>query len=130
MTKEGAIFQWFNSAIPGVTAYVETNVPSKVRGDSEDATFPRLIYPPVDAGFGEEVSLPVKLWFKTFSEVEINTAVRTLYELVGDGGALIGFNGGAVWVKRGIPFSQPAYDDSDSTVRGRYINLIQEKISR
>lgn len=128
MTKSAALFQWFNSAISGVTAYPETAVPSKANGDDEDAAFPYLTYTNPDAGFGEEISLSVNLWFYTEDEAPPNAAANALYEKLGDGGVIVLYDGGAFWLKRGTPFSQPVQDE-DNRVKRRYINITQEKIS-
>lgn len=128
MTLEGALYLFFNTAIPGVPAYVETAVPSKANGDAIDAVMPYLTYNVPDVGFGEESSLPVNIWFHTQSEAAINAAKTTLYTLIGTGGSVVHYDGGAVWLKRGVPFSNNVYT-GDSTLKRRYINLIMEKLS-
>ena len=129
MTKDAALYEFFNNAISGVTAYPETSVPSKANGDSEDAALPYLTYTNPDAGFGEEVSLTVNLWFPpNVGEAVPNAAARALYEKLGDGGAIVHYDGGAFWLKRGTPFSQPVPLDS-SNIKRRYINITEEKLS-
>lgn len=128
MNKDAALYRFFNAAIPGIPAYVETAVPSKANGDPIDATEPYLTYSAPDASFAEETSITVNLWFRTQSEAIPNAAARMLYDLIGDGGVIVHYDGGAVWLKRGVPFSQ-AMQDEDPYIKRRYINITQEKIS-
>lgn len=128
MTRGAAIKEWFDSLIPGVTAYPETAVPSKADGDEADAQFPYLTYSGGNVTFGEEVAYTVNLWFYTEDEAPINAAETVLYQKLNTGGELIFSDDGAFWMKAGIPFSQPVTDE-DNRVKRRYINITMERIS-
>lgn len=126
MTKAAALYQFFNSVIPGVTAYVSTSVPSKANGDNKDAAFPYLTYDPVFSAFGAgEVSISVNLWFHGDSEAPANAAVQTLSDALGQGGTQISCDGGSIWLKRGTPFAQ-AIQEEDQNLKRRYVNIDAE----
>ena len=44
----------------------------------------------------------------------------------GRGGILLPCDGGAIWLKRGTPFSQNMGDESDDMVKRKYLNLVVE----
>ncbi len=126
MTHAAALYQFFNAAIDGWSAYPETSVPSKAAGYSEDAAFPYLTYSAAfDPDEAREVSLPVNLWDNTLSEKRMNDAVLQLSHAIGRGGVRIPCDGGAIWLKRGTPFAQ-ALQDEDPRIKRRYINLTAE----
>ncbi len=127
MTRSAALYAWFNSAIPGIPAYPDTSVPSQSAGYEEEATLPYLTYTNTDAGEYRESSITVNIWFRTRSEAIPNAAAQTLYDLLGEGGVILHYDGGAIWLKRGSPFSQ-AMQDTDPAIKRRYINITAEKI--
>ena len=122
MTKGAALHEFFNR-LQGMPAYPETDVP---RG----AGFPRMTYSvPVGAWGGGEEALTISMWFKTESEAIPNAKAQELSELIGAGGVMLPCDGGAIWVKRGAPWCQSLTDESDSTLKRRYINVSVEYIT-
>lgn len=121
MTPEAAIFSLLGEL--GVPAYAATSVP-------DDAEYP---YTTVEMAVGSfrdgEVSLPVGLWYYGDSESEPNAGARALAAVVGPGGRVLPCDGGAVWVKRGTPFSQSMGDAADDKIKRRYVNLTAEFIT-
>lgn len=74
------------------------------------------------AGFGEPVSLTASLWYRSFSWAEITEKAETIFAVIGSGGILVPYTGGALWVKRGIPFAQ-RMGDEDDTIRRIVLNV-------
>ena len=113
MTPEAAIYGFLSGF--GLEAYASASVP-------DDASLPYLSY---DLSIGEfdggEVPLIVSAWFRTESEATPNAWVRTFGKAIGRGGTILACDGGAVWIKRGTPFSQSVAVTDDTSVKQRYI---------
>lgn len=116
MTRQAAIHQFFNGFM---TAYAETEVP-------ETAQLPYLTYEMQTGYFGEQVPITVNLWFYTTSEATPNAKAEEFGNLIGYGGIMLPYDGGAVWLRRGEPFCQSIRDDTDTKIKRRYINLTAE----
>ena len=120
MTKGEALYQFFNRFLP---AYAATSVP-------EDVVFPYLTYDLVtDNWEGGEVGLTVNLWFYTESEAIPNAKVQQISEHIGYGGITLPCNKGALWIKRGTPFSQSLTDDAAPGIKRRYMNITAEQLT-
>lgn len=123
MTKGEAIYQFFNNFM---TAYSASETP-------EDVSMPFLTYELSDGQYGDgECSITVNLWFHTDSEAIPNAKVLELSRLIGRGGIVLPYDNGAVWIKRGTPFSQSlsGQDNEDTKdIKRRYINLSAEYLS-
>lgn len=114
MTQEAALQAFFGSF--GVPAYSASAVP-------HDVIFPYLTYTPVTGLFGEEAAITVDLWFYTTEETAPNAMARELSARLGLGGVVLPCDGGAIWLTRGLPFSQSLRDDTDPCIKRRYINI-------
>lgn len=100
----------------GLDAYAASSVP-------DGAKFPYLTYNMVDGAFGDiEAPMEVDLWYYGTSESAPNAKVKEISGYIGLGGILLPCEGGAIWVKRGSPFSQSVVD-TDDMIRRRLINL-------
>ena len=137
MTKDKALYQWFNHAVHDYTirivdgaamdpmptehyipAYPFTAVPEK-------AKTPYLTYTPVYSAWGEgAVSITVNLWYRTKAEELLDAVVQELSRRIGVG-ETIPCDGGYIWLKRGSPFAQPVADP-DPAIKRRYINITAE----
>lgn len=118
MSKASALHAWFSGF--GITAYEETSVKSS-------AAMPYLTYTYATGDFDSgEVPIIVNLWYQSDSNVAINAKAEEIYARIGRGGVTIPVTGGAVWLKRGSPFSQAIAEPSDANIRRRYINITAE----
>lgn len=116
-TKAKAIHDFFNGVL---TAYPSTAVP-------DDATMPYMTYTFSEASFGDEPqALTVNIYERTDSEASINARARKLSDAIGRGGCVITCDDGAIWLKRGAPWSQAVVDEDDRSVKRRYINVTAE----
>lgn len=122
MTKEAALYAFFSTF--GIPAYAETSVPS-------DAEFPYLTYSLTTAAFGEgDVNITVNLWYYTDSETVVNAKAREIGTVIGRGGRIVFCDDGAIWIKRGSPFSQAVEGQGDNDkIKRRYINVDLEYIT-
>ena len=120
MTKGAALQSFFDSIM---TSYAASSVP-------ENATLPYLTYELITSAWdGEEVGLTVSMWFRTTSEKEPNAAVDKLSKAIGLGGVQIPCDEGVIWLKRGSPWAQSLTDETDKTIKRRYINVTAEYLT-
>lgn len=104
----------------GMDAYPSTAV-------EDDALLPYLTYELPTSSFNEgEVSQTVQIWFKTDSESIPNAKVTEISKAIGRGGIILHTDDGAVWMKRGTPFSISASAQSDKTLKLRQLNITLE----
>lgn len=117
MTKDKALYAWFNEFMP---FYPASSVP-------DDVIFPYGTYTLSTAAFGDDpVSLTVQMWFRTESEAVPNQKAQELSDRIGMSGTLVPCDGGMIWLKRGSPFSINSADATDSAVKLRQINITAE----
>ena len=117
MTKAAAIYQFWNSF--GLTAYEENSVP-------DDAKFPYITYQLVTDSFDREIPLAVSIWYRSESWTGINSKTEEISQTISRGGKIISCDGGAIWLKRGQPFSQSMGDESDDLIKRKYLNITAE----
>lgn len=118
MTPEAAIYRLLSEL--EIPVYAVTSVPS-------DAEFPYSTVDMVAGAFWDgEMSLTLDLWYRGDSESAPNAKAHELSSLIGSGGRILKCDGGAIWVKRGSPFSQSMGDQDDDKIKRRHINLIIE----
>ena len=120
MTKDKALYAWFNNFMP---FYPASSVPG-------DVVFPYGTYELItDSLYGGEVGLTVNLWFYTESEADPNAKAQEFAQYIGLGGAVIPCDEGYIWIKRGTPWSQSLTDENDNKIKRRYINVSAEYLT-
>lgn len=123
MDKEQALHSFWSSF--GLTAYDENTVPDNAMTANNGKY---LTYNVATAALDEPIPLFANLWYKSASWAGITTKANEISEKIGRGGRLIPFEGGAIYLCRGTPFSQRMADDQD-TIRRIYLNIMAEFIS-
>ena len=118
MTKGEALQQFFSGF--DLTAYAAASVPT-------DTVFPYLTYDLVTGNWGDtEVSITVNLWYHTDSEALPNAKADEIADTIGIGGKVLLCDGGGIWIKRGSPWCQSLADETDKSIKRRYINVSAE----
>ena len=120
MTKAVAIYQFWNSF--GLTAYEENSVP-------DEAQFPYITYQLVTDSFYREVPVTASLWYRSESWTDINAKTEEISQKISRGGKIIPCDDGAIWLKRGQPFSQSMVDEIDDLIKRKYLNITAEFIT-
>ena len=120
MTKAAAIYQFWNSF--GLTAYEENTVQT-------DAAFPYITYQLVTDSFEREIPLAASIWYRSESWTAINAKTEEISHTISRGGKIIPCDGGAIWLKRGQPFSQSMIGESDDLSKRKYFNITAEFIT-
>lgn len=123
MTKNKALYAWFNQSVSGLRFYRNTAVP-------EDAELPYGTYEYVAGDFDSgPVPITVNLWFRTTSEALPDEKAQELWDRVGRGGAVIPCDGGYIWLKRSGANWQSLTDATDGNIKRRYANLSVEYLT-
>ena len=121
MTKEQALYQFFNSF--GIVGYRNTSVP-------DDVIFPYLTYDAPISSFEEDpVSITLNLYYYTDSEANPDAKAEEIRQRIGMGGVLLNCDGGAIWLKWGVPWCQSLVDDTNRNIKRRYINITAEYLT-
>ncbi len=121
MTKEHALHKFFNSF--GIGGHKNTHVP-------DDPAFPYLTYDTPISSFEEDpVSITVHLYDYTDSEAKLDAKAEEIRQRIGMGGILLPCDGGAIWLKWGSPWCQSLDDETDATIKRRYINITAEYLT-
>lgn len=121
MTKSQALQTFFSSF--GMTAYTSTSVP-------DDVIFPYLTYDLITGAWGDEqAAITVNLWFYTESEAIPNAKAEEISKKIGLGGITIPCDDGIIWIKRGSPWCQSLTDETNKTIKRRYINITVEYLT-
>lgn len=115
MTKTAALQKFFEGF--GLDAYAASSVPS-------DVILPYLTYELTVGAWGDgDNNILVNLWFYTTSEAIPNAKVQEISDYIGLGGVRVLCDGGALWIKRGRPFSQSLKEDTAPELKRRLINI-------
>lgn len=118
MTKTAALQQFFSSF--GISAYTSASVP-------DDVVFPFLTYDLITGAWGDEpAAITVNLWYYTESEAVPNAKAEEMSKAIGMGGVTVPCDDGIIWIRRGSPWCQSISDESDKTIKRRYINITAE----
>lgn len=126
MTKNKALYAWFNEFMP---FYRASSVPSAPE-NPEGVTFPYGTYEYIDSAFDDgEVGLTINLWFRTESEAVPDEAAQDLSKRIGYSGVMIPCDEGYIWLKRGSPFCQSLTYAEDPAIKRRYINITAEYLT-
>lgn len=116
MDKMQAYYDFWSSF--GLRAYDETSVPT---GDQKP-DLPYLTYYAMTSEIGQELSPTVSLWYKGTSWTDVTQKAEQIYDAIGYGGIIVPYENGAMWIRRGSPFSQ-RMSDVDSLVRRVLLNI-------
>lgn len=121
MTKEQALHHFFNQF--GIVGYRNTSVP-------DDVIFPYLTYDTPISSFDEEpVSITLNLYYYTDSESMPDAKAEEIRKAIGMGGVLLNCDGGAIWLKWGVPWCQSLADETNRNIKRRYINITAEYLT-
>lgn len=117
MTKTAALQKFYESF--GLPAYEENTVP-------DSTPFPYLTYEVASGSLEDEIPLSASLWYRDSSWVSANAKSEEISAAIGRGGITIPCDGGAIWIRRGSPFSQSMGDPEDDLIKRKYINITAE----
>ena len=117
MDREQALHRFWSSF--GLSAWDENAVPS-------GSELPYLTYSVATAEMGEDVLLGASVWYKSASWAAITQKVEEIGSAIGNGGILLPYRNGRLWIRKGSPFSQRMGDPDDPMIRRIYLNIVAE----
>lgn len=116
MDSQQALDNWWKSF--EWLAWEENTVPDNAISDYGHY----ITYTAGTSEFERPMMLSASLWERSTSWHNTVNKASEIEAAIGLGGTVIPFDGGAIWMKRGSPFSQ-RMSDEDDTVRRVYINI-------
>ena len=119
MDKVQALTAFWNTFLP---AYDETLVLD------EAAVMPYITFAVVTDGFDSPFTTSVSLWYRSTSWKAITKKAEAIEDAIGAGGKLVPYEDGAIWIKKGSPFSQ-RLSDPDPAVRRIVLNVEMEYLN-
>ncbi|MBR2783052.1 MAG: hypothetical protein IKD93_02520 [Firmicutes bacterium] len=103
----------------GLTAYEENTVPDQALTLNGGKY---ISYEERRAGFDEPVAASASLWYRSRSWTEILAKAEEIFQALQNGGILLPYTGGALWVTPGAPCYQRMPSETEG-VRRVYINV-------
>lgn len=128
MRKDKALYNWWQQF--GIPFYPTTALPPAINDTSvpeeERLKFPYGTYEPHFGRFGDVIPIGVNLYYLTESEAIPNAKSDEIGDAIGMGGVIIKCDEGAMWIKRGSPFSQGMLDPDNHNIKRRYLQVAIE----
>lgn len=121
MDSQQALNNFWNSF--GLDAYDENTVKDNALDDG-----PYITYSVSTGYFDEPTAISANIWYRSTSWKEITEKANEIGAEIGQGGKIVPYDGGTIWIKRGTPFAQRMEAEND-TVRRIYLNIVAEYIS-
>lgn len=115
MDREQALHEFWNGF--DVPAYDLNTVP-----ESQREVYPRITYEVKVNSFGIPTSLFASIWDKSTGWTRITDMARKVDSRLSEGGQMVTYDGGALWIKKGNPFLQ-RMGDPDDTIRRILVNV-------
>lgn len=119
MDKEQALQSFFAGF--GIPAYDENTVP-------DNASLPRITYQVITDNFGAQNVITASIWDRSKSWKGVTDILHDIENLLGYGGHTVKYDGGMIWLCRGMPFAQ-RMGDTDDSIRRIVINVQVEYLS-
>lgn len=88
-----------------------------------------ISYEDATDSFDSSVAIGADLWYRSMSWAEISQKAEEISEHIGMGGVFVPYDGGAIWITRGSPFSQRMSAESSNDTRRIHININSEYLS-
>ena len=120
--KTQALYNFFSGF--ELPAYEENTVPT----GANVPALPYITYATATSGFDNDVQISASLWYKGYSWEGADRKAAEINAALANGGKMIPYTGGALWIRRGTPFAQHMADEND-TIRRIYLNLTAEYLS-
>lgn len=121
MNAQKALHSFWSSF--GWIAWEENTVPENAFSRANQY----ITYSAGESDFDRPIMLTASLWQRSTSWTDVITKAQQIMNYISMGGVVISTDEGAIWIKRGSPFSQ-RMSDEDPDVRRIYINIEVEFI--
>jgi hypothetical protein len=116
MDKWQAQYNFWSSF--GVPAFEESAVP-----DSGKVSFPYITYQAMSAPFGNVTYPNANIWSRSTSWEEADAISDLIENTIKNGGAVVPYDGGIIWVVSEDTFSRSLADPSDNMIRRKLLSV-------
>ena len=117
MDKWQAIDTFWNSF--GLTAYEENAVPK-----ADDVSFPYITYQAMSSTFDNDVSAKASIWTRSDSWQSAANLADQIETALKDGGQVLHYSGGIIWVTADSPFAQNMGDPDDNRIKRKLLSIV------
>ena len=109
---------WFWASF-GVPAYEQNSVP-----DLDDVSFPYLTYEAVSAGFDGDTAVSASVWTRSTSWEQADGLADAIEARLRNGGEVVSYEGGMIWVTAETPFAQNMGDPDDDRIKRKVLRVV------
>lgn len=117
MNKWQAQYQFWASF--GVSAYDAASVPT---GD-DAPSFPYITYEGTDAPFDGDMPVNVSIWTRSTAWTQADALSDAIFAALKNGGKVVNYDGGMIWITAATPFSQNMGDPDDDLIRRKLLGV-------
>ena len=100
-------------------AYEVNSVP-----DQDDLTFPYITYEMYSNTFNGDVTASASVWSRSTSWLTADTITNAIETALKDGGQVLHYEGGIIWVTAGNPFAQNMGDPTDDRIKRKRLSVV------
>lgn len=108
----------------GIPAYEESSVPDRDELKRLGITS-YIAYQPVSAGFDQDVSGGASIYTRADSWLQADTLADAIEARLKDGGEVVLYTGGMIWVTAEAPFAQNLGDPDDDKIKRKVLNVVR-----
>ena len=102
----------------GIPAYEQNSVP-----DLDKVTFPYITYQAAASPFDGDVSVNASIWTRSTSWLSADTLSDAVEYRLKNGGAVLPYTGGVVWITPDTPFAQSMGDPDDDRIKRKLLTV-------
>lgn len=102
----------------GIPAYEQNSVP-----DADSISFPYITYEAVVSGFDEDAFSNASIWTRNTSWSEADRLSDMIEADLKNGGRIVPYSGGMLWITPEAPFSQSMGDDADNLIKRKVLSV-------
>ena len=100
----------------GIAAYEQNSVP-----DLDDLTFPYITFEAAATPFDGDVSVSASIWTRSTSWQRADALSDAVEARLKNGGEVLNYTGGVIWVTPGTPLSQNMGDPDDDAIKRKLL---------
>lgn len=115
MDKWQAIYNFWSSF---GTAYEENSVP-----DLDEVTFPYITYQSMSSMWDRNVVSSASIWTRSTSWETADAMANSIENALKDGGMILHYDGGLIWITAESPFAQSMGDATDDRIKRKVLTV-------
>lgn len=117
MDRYEAQFNFWSSF--GVPAYEQNAVP-----DLKSVTFPCITYEAVATPWDGDAAVSASIWTRSTSWAAADALSDMIETAIKDGGQILHYTGGMIWITPETPFAQSMGDPDDDRIKRKLLSVV------